>query len=93
MKFCQAKYTVLKQYYDDSPCAHNSINISEHTGLDLPTTYRCISSLLLSGHLKLSLICSSSQSIKRSADFYEITSEGIDFILQDRKFCKRWPSL
>lgn len=90
MKKCAAKYLVLKNFYEDDGFSLNAFLISERAGIDLDLAYKCISALVVAGYLKLAFACGTSHKNLRAGDFYEITDKGVQFMLENKKFCKSW---
>lgn len=90
MKNCAAKYRVLKEFYEDDGYSLNAFLISERSGMDVALAYKCISALVVAGYLRLAFACGTSHNNQRVGDYYEITDEGIRFMLDDKQFCKSW---
>jgi hypothetical protein len=74
------RYLVLKEFFDSRGYSLNAYSISISMGIPLSLSYDLIAQLLLDGHLQLSFSCSAGGEHSRTADFYEISAAGIEFI-------------
>lgn len=90
MNKCTAKHLVLREFYEDDGYSLNAFLISERADIDVKLAYQCISALVVSGYLRLAFACGTKHKNQRIGDFYEITGKGVDFLLENKTFCKTW---